>query len=76
MTRQKKEILKKIDEMHDWIEMDRELGCGFAPAGAYDGMYDEIGRLQEELARLQHYSSVDEMMYDERWMGPAAAPPC
>lgn len=76
MTRQKKEIIKKIDEMHNWIAMDMELGCGFAPAGAYDGMYREIGKLEEELARLQHYSSVDEMMYDTRWMGPAAVPPC
>ena len=66
MTRQKKEIIKKIDAMQRWIEVDMELGCGFAPAGAYDGMYREINRLEEELARLQHYASVEDMYYDTR----------
>ena len=66
MTRQKKEIVKKIDEMERWIAADEELGCGFAPAGVYDGMYQEIYRLQEELARLQHYASVEDMLYDTR----------
>lgn len=64
MTRQKKEIVKKIDEMERWIAVDEELGCGFAPAGAYDGMYREIDRLRKELARLQHYASVEDMLYD------------
>lgn len=66
MTRQKKEIVKKIGEMEQWIAVDEELGCGFAPTGAYDGMYQEIYRLQEELARLQHYASVEDMLYDTR----------
>ena len=66
MTRQKKEIVKKIDEMERWIAADEELGCGFALAGAYDGMYQEIYRLQEELAHLQHYASVEDMLYDAR----------
>ena len=29
-------------------------------------MYQEIYRLQEELARLQHYASVEDMLYDTR----------
>ena len=66
MTRQKKEIVKKIDEMERWIAVDEELGCGFAPAGAYDEMYKEIYQLREELARLQHYASVEDMLYDTR----------
>ena len=66
MTRQKKEIIRKIDEMEQWIAVDEELGCGFAPAGAYDEMYKEIYRLQEELARLQPYASVEDMLYDTR----------
>ena len=66
MTRQKKEIVKKIDEMERWIALDEVLGCGFAPAGAYDEMYKEIYRLREELARLQHYASVEDMLYDTR----------
>lgn len=66
MTRQKKEIIKKIDEMERFIQADMELGCGFAPVGAYDGMYEEIYKLQEQLASLSHYSSVEEMLYDTR----------
>ena len=74
MTRQKKEIIKKIDEMERWIAVDEELGCGFAPAGAYDEMYKEIYRLQEELARLQHYASVEDMLYDTRGCGNSGCP--
>ena len=66
MTRQKKEIIKKIDDLEQWIEVDEELGCGFAPVGAYDETYREIDRLREELARLQHYANVEDMLYDTR----------
>ena len=65
-TRQKKELLKKIEEMETWIAIDEEMGCGFAPPGAYDDMYKEIYQLQEKLAQLRHYKSVEEMLYDER----------
>ncbi len=74
MTRQKKEIIKKIDQMQEWIGVDMELGCGFAPAGAYDGMYREINRLEQELARLQHYASVEAMLYDTRGCENAGCP--
>jgi len=66
MTRQKKEILKKIDEIETWIAVDEELGCGFAPANAYAEMEQEIYKLQEELAHLRHYASVEEMFFDSR----------
>lgn len=66
MNRQKKELLKQIRELETWIEIDMEMGCGFVPPGAYDGMYKEIYRLQEELAHLMHYESAMEMFYDER----------
>ena len=52
--------------MEIWIAIDTELGCGCAPPGAYDGMYEGIYRLQEELAHLRHYKTVEEMCYDER----------
>ena len=68
MTRQKKEIRKKIDEIREFIDVDYQLGCGFAPAGAYDDMYEEIYKLEEQLAGLSGYKSVEEMMYDNRWM--------
>ena len=68
MTRQKKEILKKINEIEKWIAADEEMGCGFAPAGFYDPLYHEIDKLEEQLAKLQHYDSVIEMYQDMRWM--------
>ncbi|MBR0366377.1 MAG: hypothetical protein IJH94_06215, partial [Clostridia bacterium] len=66
MTRQKKEILKKINEIETWIMVDEELGCGFAPPGAYDHLYEEIYELKEQLAKLMHYDSVEAMYLDGR----------
>ena len=66
MTRQKKEIMKKIDEMHRFILADEELGCGFAPAGFYDPLYKQINDLEEELAHLSHYTNAMAMMMDSR----------
>lgn len=66
MTRQKKEIIKKIDEIHNFIAADEELGAGFAPAGFYDPLYDQIYKLETELAHLSHYASAEEMMMDPR----------
>ena len=66
MTREKKELLKKIEEMETWIAVDTELGCGFAPPGAYDGIYQEIYKLQGKLAHLRHYKTVEDMLYDDR----------
>ena len=68
MTRQKKELVKKIRFAYDMIAADEELGCGFAPAGFYDKAYHEIYKMEEELAHLRHYKSVEEMQYDTRWM--------
>ena len=66
MNRQKKELIKRIDELDTWIRIDMELGCGFAPPGAYDETYKEIYRLQEKLAHLRHYKGVEDMFFDER----------
>lgn len=71
MTRQKKEILKKIWEIEEFISVDEEMGCGFAPVDAYDSEYEKIYELQEQLAELQHYSSVEEMVLDPRGTVPA-----
>ena len=74
MTRQKKEILNKIWEIEEFISVDEEMGCGFAPAGAYDDLYKKIDGLQEQLAKLQHYDSVEEMMLDPRGTSPVEFP--
>lgn len=66
MTRQKRELLKQIQQMERSIETDIQLGLGYAPPGAFDRVYEEIYRLQEELAHLRHYVSVEEMHLDTR----------
>ncbi len=70
MTRQKKEILNKIDEIAGFIEADEQLGCGFAPEGAYDKAYEQIDSLYDELAHLRHYKDGNEMMMDTRGLYP------
>ena len=66
MTRQKKEIEKRILEIQRFIEADQELGCGFSPAGAYADAEHESDQLFEKLAHLRHYESAEAMMYDCR----------
>ena len=64
MTRQKKELLKQIGQMERSIGIDLELGSGAAPDGAFDQVYLEIYKCQEELAHLRHYASAEEMLCD------------
>ena len=52
MTRQKKEIFRKIENLERGIMADKAMGYGFAPTGAYDETEREIERLREELARI------------------------
>ena len=66
MTRQKKELTRRIDEIHNFIAADEELGCGFAPAGFYEPLEQKAYELEELLAHLRGYSSVMEMMMDSR----------
>ena len=63
----KKELIKKIDAMEMEIAVDRELSHGMAPASAYESMEAEIWRMQDELARLQHYESYEDKMYHPRF---------
>ena len=66
MTRQKKELLKKINEAWEFIEADTELGCGFAPADFYEPIERQIYEWETELAKLRHYESTEAMYYDQR----------
>ena len=66
MTRQKREIVRKMNEIREFIEVDMQLGCGFAPANAYDSMEEQIWNLGEELARLSHFGSYMEYLMDDR----------
>lgn len=68
MTRQKKEILRQIDEIERDIDIDQQLAYGMAPPGAYDSMYQQIDELWDELARLRRYESKEALLFDERGM--------
>ena len=72
MTRQKREIMRKMNEIREFIEVDMQLGCGFAPANAYDSMEDQIWNLGEELARLSHYDSYLDYLMDDRCLQASA----
>ena len=40
MTRQKRELLKQIQQMERSIETDTQLGLGYAPPSAFDKAYE------------------------------------
>ena len=66
MTRQKKELIRSIREIGEFIDVDIELGCGFAPADAYAELEEKQWNLLEQLARLSHYTSAMDMLCDDR----------
>ena len=66
MTREKKEILKKIEAIEMGLAADMALGCGFAPHDAYDKVYREIDSLWDRFARLCGYKDAEEMEHDPR----------
>ena len=68
MTRQKKEILRAIQAIDAFIAADREMGCGFAPANAYEEQEKERWSLLEDLARLSHYASAMQMLCNDSHM--------
>ena len=67
MTRQKKEIIRKIQELDRELAIDEALSFGCAPDGAYDVFYDAINKLQEELAHLCHFDTYIDYVMDPRW---------
>ena len=76
MTRQKKELIKKIDKMETELEMEiaveKDLSFGIGPpAGAFADREDKLWRMQDELARLQHYESYEDKVYNPRFQQPA-----
>ena len=68
MTREKREILKRIDELQQEMTIDKQLSFGCAPEGAYDFFYEAIDALQEKLAHLCHHDSYVDMVMDPRWL--------
>ena len=68
MTRQKKEILKKIDALENEIEIDRGLSFGVSTRFE-DKRENELMRLWDELAHLRGFADSDQMFYDPRIPG-------
>ena len=66
MTRQKKELHKKIDQLQAIIQAESELGCGFTPADWFEEIYIEMEKLYEELAHLSHFSTLDRYIWDHQ----------
>ncbi len=65
MTRQRKEIIKKVERVQLGMEMDDLMGCGLPPA-VFEEREREIYSLWGQLAQLQHYACVEDMLYDTR----------
>lgn len=74
MTRQKKELENKIDQIHKTIENEEEMGCGFILAGWFQPLEEEIYKLEQQLAELRHYDSVESMYLDTRGTTPDNLP--
>lgn len=66
MTRQKKELEKQIEQIEQYIAAEEEMGCGFTPVDWFRPLEEQIWKIQEQLAKLRHYSSVEEMLWDNR----------
>lgn len=62
MTRQKKEIIRRIREL--------DARAGVCGCREYDA---EIDALQEELARLSHHESYISYVMDGRWLRACGA---
>ncbi len=61
MTREKKEVIRRI------AELDRRLGLGCLPAETCEAMCALIDELQEKLAKLSHFDSYIDYVMDPRW---------
>lgn len=66
MTREKKEVIKKLNEIDRQEEMELELGCGFGYELICESFQKLRAPLLERLAVLQHYQCVNDMLYDFR----------
>ena len=67
MTRQKKEIIKKIAELDREIANDEAFSFGIHPSNAYEKLEKMIADLQEELAHLSHFETYIDYVMDPRW---------
>lgn len=75
MTRQKKELIKKIEYIDNLILAEDELGCGMTPPNFYRSLFQEVERLAEELAHLRGFKDQqEELEYECRVHPPAYLP--
>lgn len=67
MTREKKEIIKKINEIQFQMQCEKSMGCGFTPSSYFEMIEQQyLDPLYEKLSILQKYNSVEAMLHDER----------
>ena len=67
MTREKREIIKKLHELDMTIEMNSCFGCE-PPESFIREISAAEDRLLGRLAVLQHYDSIGAMLNDDREM--------
>lgn len=63
MTRQKRELRRKIDALQTSINLAGAFGC-YPPAEWYEDIYIEMEELLEKLANLSHFSTLDRYLWD------------
>lgn len=63
MRRERKELNKKIDQLQEYVAGDDKLGCGFAPAGFYDPIYEQVSALELQYAKTYGYDSYMDMQF-------------
>lgn len=70
MTREKSEIMKKLNELDAQESAELKMGCGFGAELIGDTFERMRWPLLEKLAELQHYPNVEAMLYDDRGCVP------
>ena len=75
MTREKKEIIKKLHELDAHLEAENTFG-GQLPDSFIRWFVGEEDRLLGRLAELQHYDSIGAMLNDDREMNALMGRKC
>lgn len=66
MTREKREIIRRIDDLQFEMEIESQLNFGNLPEDGFEPYMREIHSLEERLSKLRHYDSVEDMYFDTR----------
>ena len=64
MTRQKKELKKRIEELDEIIYVEENCFGYFVSA---DDLRDERNELLQQLVELMHYDNIEDYLFDNRY---------